>query len=236
MFTVTVRRPPLLLYTRYLAFGDSNTEGKIPDPSVLVPAFDSQLRPLVDRIRAMATAAEPYPLGVQRRLSSRYASQVFRVDNAGVGAELAAEGGIKRFASVVMSAQPEVVLLMEGTNDLLNASGADAAISALGTMIQQALAQGRRLCLATIPPQRPNGARAVVAARIPPFNDRVRQLATTYQVVLVDVYNAMKDDLSLISTDDLHPNERGYGVIADTFAAAIRANFEQPTSTVRTHP
>ena len=184
----------------------------------------------VDRITTLANALEPYPLGLQRRLVTKYPSQTFRVANAGLGGEFVSDGGLARFGGVMAAEQPEVVLLMEGTNDLLSPSGADVAINALDLMIQQALGQGRRVCLATIPPQRPNGLRnrAAVAARIPPFNDRLRTLAASRQVLLADVYNAMKDDLSLIGIDDLHPTERGYAVIADTFSAAISNQFQQP--------
>jgi lysophospholipase L1-like esterase len=219
------------LYTRFLAFGDSITEGKIADPPLVISSLGSPLRYLdVDRIRTLANALEPYPLGVQRRLLTKYPSQTFRVVNAGLGGEFVSDGGLARFGGVMAAEQPEVVLLMEGTNDLLSPSGPDAAINALDLMIQQALGQGRRVCLATIPPQRPNGLRnrAAVAARIPPFNDRIRTLAASRQVLLADVYNAMKDDLSLIGIDDLHPTERGYAVIADTFTAAISSQFQQP--------
>jgi lysophospholipase L1-like esterase len=159
------------------------------------------------------------------------------VVNAGVSGEFAASapgrpGGESRFRSVLLAHRPEVVLLMEGTNDLLSPSGADAAIAALDRMIAEAISQNRRVCLATIPPQRPDGLRnrAEVAARVPPFNERIRSLAAARGVVLVDVYNAMKDDLSLIGLDDLHPTERGFGVIADTFVEAIRRHFAEGAS------
>jgi hypothetical protein len=48
--------------------------------------------------------------------------------------------------------------------------------------------------------------------------------------VLIDVFNAMKDDLSLIGVDDLHPTIRGYDVIAGVFLEAIKSSFED-TST-----
>src|SRR5207247_6765946 len=168
---------------------------------------------------------EPYPLGVQRRLTLSYPDQSIRVTNAGVAGEVAYEGGVSRFLRVISSDRPDVVLLMEGTNDIQTPSGMDPGIAALDTMVQQALAQGRRVCLATIPPQRPDGIRrrAAIAARVDPFNDRIRALAAARNVVLVDVHNAM--DLTMIGFDDEHPTARGYSVISDTFAEAIRRNF-----------
>jgi lysophospholipase L1-like esterase len=206
-FPVTVKGPHRLAFTRYLAFGDSITEGVGSEP--------------VAGLRFLA--AEPYPLGVQVRLAIEYPLQTFTVVNAGVAGEYAHAGGVTRFRSVLLANNPEVVLLMEGTNDLLFASGLDAGIAALDTMILQAQALNVRVLLATIPPQRPDGVRnrAPIAAQIAPFNDRVRALAAARGVVLVDVYNAMINDLSLIGVDDLHPTDRGFAVIADTFAASL---------------
>jgi hypothetical protein len=36
----------------------------------------------------------------------------------------------------------------------------------------------------------------------------------------------MANNMSLIGVDDLHPTDQGFGVIADTFVAAIRAHFD----------
>jgi lysophospholipase L1-like esterase len=211
-FPVAVKGPNRLAYTRYLSFGDSITEGVGSEP--------------VPGLRFLA--AEPYPLGLQIRLALGYPMQTFTVINAGVAGEVAHAGGVARFRNVLLANNPEVVLIMEGTNDLLDASGPDAAIAALETMILEAQARSVRVLLATVPPQRPDGARnrALFASRVAPFNDQVRTLAAARGVVLVDVYNAMANDLSLIGVDDLHPTDRGFGVIADTFAAAIRSRFD----------
>jgi lysophospholipase L1-like esterase len=211
-FPIAVKGPNRIAFTRYLAFGDSITEGVGSEP---IPGF-----------RFMA--AEPYPLGLQVRLAIGFPQQTFTVINSGVAGEYAHQGGVSRFRSVLMANNPEVVLLMEGTNDLLFASGPDAAIAALDTMILEAKARNVRVMLATIPPQRPDGERnrAPIAARVAPFNDQVRALAAARGVILVDVYNAMINDLNvLIGVDDLHPTDRGFAVIADTFAHAINERF-----------
>jgi lysophospholipase L1-like esterase len=124
---------------------------------------------------------------------------------------------------------------MEGTNDLLDrpevGRGADSALAALRQMVQEAKSRGVQVGLATVPPQRPGGRRDAVAKLIPGFNDRIRTLASEEQVVLIDVFNAMKEDLSLIGVDDLHPTVRGYEVMAEVFLEAIKSFFEDaPTS------
>jgi lysophospholipase L1-like esterase len=213
-FTVSVRLPPGLQYTRYLAFGDSVTEGGTSDP---VPQV----------VAPRLLTPEPYPLGVQRRLTAVYPQQTIQVINAGVTGELAYEGGVRRFRGVLVANQPEVVLLMEGSNDISTPSGMDPGIAALDTMVQEALAQGRRVAIATIPPQRPDGIRrrALIAARVDPFNERIRALADTRHIPLVEVHNAMT--VSMIGFDDVHPTAQGYSVISDTFAEAIRRNFDR---------
>ena len=97
-------------------------------------------------------------------------------------------------------------------------------------MIAIAKSLNVQVALATVPPQRPNGLRnrAAVAAIIPSFNDRIRALAASEGVVLVDVYAGMKDNLNLIGMDDLHPTELGYSVIADIFYQAVVRAFEAP--------
>jgi lysophospholipase L1-like esterase len=215
---VAVRPPPRLRLVRFLAFGDSLTAGEVsfgPSARVYLPN-------------------DSYPAALQRRLVARYRQQAPIVINEGVGGEGAAEGA-RRLRTVVLRHRPEVLLLMEGTNDLPDrpdiGRGADTAIAALRAMIGEAKILGLRVALATIPPQRAGGIRHrdAVANLIPAFNDRVRALAAAENVALVEVYNAMKDDLSLIGIDDLHMTIQGYDVMAEAYFQAIRREFEETT-------
>ena len=153
--------------------------------------------------------------------------------NEGSGGETTTDG-LPRLRPLLLAYRPEVLLLMEGTNDLLDrpdiGRGADTAIVNLRQMIAIAKSLNVQVALATVPPQRPNGLRnrAAVAAIIPSFNDRIRALAASEAVTLVDVYAGMKDNLSLIGIDDLHPTELGYSVMADIFYQAVVRAFEVP--------
>jgi lysophospholipase L1-like esterase len=95
-------------------------------------------------------------------------------------------------------------------------------------MVAIAQAQGRRVCLATIAPVRPaTPLRADQQSRIPGFNDRVRALAASRNVPLVDVYRALEGNMNrYIGVDNLHPTVQGYEAIADAFAETIRTAFE----------
>ena len=213
-FLIAVRPPPRLRFTRFLSFGDSLTAGEV--------SFGPTLRVYLPN--------DSYPAALQRRLAARYTFQSPAVINEGLGGETTADG-YRRIRTVLQRHRPDVLLLMEGTNDLLDrpdiGRGADAAIEELRRMVQEAKSLGIQVCLATVPPQRPGGRRDLVAKLIPSFNDRIRTLATAENAVLVDVYDAMKDDLSLIGVDDLHPTIRGYDVMAGVFFEAIKRSFEE---------
>ena len=215
-FVVAVKGPPRLRHTTFLAFGDSITAGTKSDPVTL----------------RLVPAAYAYTVLLERRLAARYTAQTPVVWNEGVGGEFTT-GGLVRLRPLLLQFRPEVLLLMEGTNDLLDGSrGADTAIVNLRQMIAIAKSLNVQVALATVAPQRPNGLRnrGAVAALVPSFNDRIRALAASEGVVLVDVYAGMKDNLNLIGVDDLHPTELGYSVMADVFYGAVIRAFEDPAT------
>jgi len=219
-FAITVRPVPALTFTRFLAFGDSLTEGVINPPGAVFPN-------------------EAYPLKLQGLLAQRYTRQSMTVINAGIAGEQAccdsqhSIGGRRRLPDVLSRQRPDVVLLMEGTNDLLETDGFARGISALEQMVVDARSRGTLVFIATIPPQRSGGVRnrGAVAALIPRFNDEIRALATRQSVTVVDVYAAILPDLQrLIGPDDLHLVPEGYTLIAQTFFDAIRAKLEVTTA------
>jgi lysophospholipase L1-like esterase len=211
-FNVQVQGPARLQYTNFMTYGDSITAGVI-STAPLVLSLD---------------LPGSYPSILQNLLRQRYTLQTMSVYNAGNPGELASDEGLRRFRPELLSRRPEVVLLMEGTNDLLNRQpGANAALAALDTMITEAESQNVKVCLATIPPQRGGSIpdRTIVAGLIPGFNDQIRALAARRHAVLIDVYAGMKDDLSLIGRDNLHPTALGYDVMAHIFADALGKAF-----------
>jgi lysophospholipase L1-like esterase len=118
---------------------------------------------------------------------------------------------------------------MEGANDLFffRDDAINRAIPALHEIVRQAQARGVLVMLATIPPQRPGGARDTVSKLIPAFNEAVRGVARDRGATLVDVEPVFLQDMSLIGNDDLHMTERGYDKMAEIFFEAIRGTFEE---------
>jgi lysophospholipase L1-like esterase len=224
-FNVTLRPSPRLSKTRFLAFGDSITYGRCHE-------FPDECDPYTVRLRAL--------------LEDRYRKQSFAVTTSGVRGETASAdnepsvdniSGQDRLPLEISRFDPEVLLLMEGTNDLSNGpenESVELAAEALDAMVADAMNRDVVVFLATIPPQRyppPPGTRdrSGSGPLVEPLNDRIRAIAASRGAFLVDIYAAMNADLDgTISVDNLHPTELGLMVIADTFYAAIRAALEVP--------
>lgn len=223
-FNVAVTPTPRIAKTKFLAFGDSITNGRCNISPDTCP-------PYTDRFRELLVA--------------RYTKQTFTVIKSGVNGEAASDdittavdrAGQDRLPVDLARERPEVLLLMEGTNDLFfdRVTGPALAIEALGRMIEMATAQGVTVFIATIPPQRENGAfgRTEVARLIPGFNAQLKTMATARGATVVDVNAAMSADLNrYIGSDDLHPTAEGLRLIGETFYAAVREKLDStPTPT-----
>jgi lysophospholipase L1-like esterase len=200
---------------RFLAFGDSMTEGTTS------PTFQSVLT---------AGLSQSYPYKLQDRLRARYTAQTVFVMNGGKAGERAMDG-VRRLPDVISEAQPNVLLLMEGVNDL-NAFGGDGigpAVGALEEMTKFARARGISVFVATLPPQRPGGPKAVSEHLIGRFNNEIKRMAPEEGAFVVDLNAGF--DLSLIGADGLHPTEAGYARVAEIMFDAIRSRFERAAST-----
>ena len=206
-FSVTVDVVPLISATRFVAFGDSITEGKLAsgDPAPL-----------------------PYPADLKSRLAARYSMQDVSVQNEGVGGETSDQGA-RRLPGVLSARSPEVLLLLEGVNDLAlgDSSRVSGVIANLRRMIQTARGRGVQVFLGTLLPEIPGGSRTGALPLIVPVNDQIRALAASQGATLVDLYQAFIGmERTLIGEDGLHPNPAGYQKIAQTFFDAIRMRLE----------
>jgi lysophospholipase L1-like esterase len=203
-FTVKVQGPPRLSTSTILAFGDSLTFGSSPPD-----------------------APDSYPDHLKAKLAARYVGQTITVINDGRPGENAQATGRTRFPSALDIYHPGVVLLMEGSNDLLGGdAGVTAGLAALTEMVRGARARNVTVLLATLPPQRLGGVRNGVALMIPGFNEKIAELARQESVMLVDVYTAMGGDGRYIGRDDEHPTPEGFEVMAQAFFAAIQQTVE----------
>jgi len=216
-FPVKVTSIATITKTRFLAFGDSVTVGVVAtlNPSGM-PFYI--LRDVPN---------ESYPTVLQRLLATRYASQAIAVSNEGKGGEKAVDG-IGRAQSVINGQRPEVVLILDGYNDLgAGEAGIQPAISAINEMAKDARFRGAKVFLATMTPPRTDVNRGISNATVVRFNEALRVMARGENAVLVDLYAAMSGNAALYNSDDnRHPNEAGYKKMAETFFAAIQAALE----------
>ena len=223
-FNVNVAPPPLPR-TTFLAFGDSMTAGEITAPATatLVPGPFPAVRQIV-------VPTESYPTELLTLLRARFTTQAaqFVMTNAGLPREEATDGA-RRFPQVLAASSAQVVLLLEGANDLsaLGARGITPAALALQSMVRAARARGATVFIASLPPPRPGGVNTLPLALVLALNDQIRLGAPAEGAIFVDLYAALATNINLyIGIDGLHPTEVGYQRMADTFFAAIRTTFE----------
>jgi acyl-CoA hydrolase len=191
--------------TRATAFGDSITRGVLD---------------------AGIVTSSNYPNILQGML--RGLDPSWRVVNRGVAGERA-EQGARRLPGTLSADRPGFVLIMEGTNN----AGADDDPSFIVAQLQSMVrtAKGNRTIpvLGTIPPDFRNDpvARAIIEAA----NNMIRTMARSEQVVLAEIFSGMNDPTLFglgPGKDPLHPNERGYGVMAGLWFTAMQQAIPPP--------
>jgi lysophospholipase L1-like esterase len=214
---VTVSVAPRLLGVRFLAFGDSITEGEVSAPATAVKALEPH---------------HSYPTVLTTLLRDRYAPQAgdVVVFNRGIGGETVGAGE-DRLVQEINSLKPDVLLLLEGANDV-NANALAPAVIAttLRADIIRAHRNGvKKVFISTLLPQVPGRHRAWQPERVEPVNEEIRYVANAEGAVLVDAHAAFDAQKELlIGEDGLHPTADGYRRLAELFLAAIAANFEAP--------
>jgi lysophospholipase L1-like esterase len=200
---------------RASAFGDSITLGELGD------------RNLRSRTAHRVTSNN-YPNNLQSML--RGLDGTWRVVNRGAGGEETGEG-VGRLPGVLRADQPGFVLIMEGTNDASEDRSAGAIVANLETMITHAQNNRSVPVIGTIPPNfrnDPNAQRIIGEA-----NPMIRSMARARGVVLAEIFDGM-NDRGLFSTpeegvrDPLHPNERGYSVMAGIWFEAMQRAIPAP--------
>ena len=123
---------------------------------------------------------------------------------------------------------PDLILLMEGTNDLNVGTPYEELDSHLRSMVAIAQQQGMKVVIATIPPV--CGDLSFLQQRIEGFRPWIYQIARDFVIPLADVFGyfvSTKDwETALISADPRlgceHPNDSGYAVMKQAFLNQIK--------------
>jgi lysophospholipase L1-like esterase len=148
-----------------------------------------------------------------------------------------------RFRPDVIALQPAVVIILAGTNDLAGNTGPmtlEAIEDNLISMTELAKANSIKVVLASLLPvsdyEQRDGKPIVQTVRRPPekikaLNDWIRSYASKNKLTYLDYYSAMMDEKGFLkdelSEDGLHPNAKGYAVMAPLAEAAIAAALKK---------
>ncbi len=189
----------------YMAFGDSLTQG--------------------DGSRAR----RGYRDNLARQLRDHFGGA--EVVNEGQSATRSSDGA-ERLGASLAAVQPAYALILYGTNDwnsfVCRHVDECFTLRSLRAMIREARAKGTMPVVATVPPVNPASRDPLAADRnawVIETNSLLRPLVREEGAALADVHAAFMDEagdnLPSLFTDHVHPNDRGYAIIADEFFRAV---------------
>ena len=142
-----------------------------------------------------------------------------------------------RFRRDVVDLQPKAVVILAGTNDIAGNTGVmtnEEIQGNLATMSELAHAHNIKVVMSSVTPvseyhvANPRVAPQTTARpmeRIKALNEWMKSYADAHGDVYLDYFTAMIDDKGLmraeLTEDDLHPNAKGYAIMAPLAEAAI---------------
>src|SRR5256884_3056258 len=151
---------------------------------------------------------------------------------------------VLRFRPDVIALRPDVVVILAGTNDLAGNTGPmtlEAIEDNMISMSELAKANSIRVVLASILPvsdyeKDRDGKPIIQTARRPPekiraLNEWMKTYAAKNKSIYLDYYSSMIDEKGFLkdelSDDGLHPNAKGYAVMAPLAEQAIVAALKK---------
>jgi lysophospholipase L1-like esterase len=210
-FTVTLNHRVLAL-TKYLAFGDSITEGENGRP--------------INGFR-FTDVANAYPTKLQQLFDQRMPGKGITVFNWGLGGE-SVTNNEARLKQAIAETHAEVMLLLEGINDLNGGTSPDAVTTGLRNSIGTAKERGvQYVFVSTILPLAPENCGAAPPPcraffttndTISATNARIRSMVPANGATLVDTYDLFfANRTTYVDIDGLHLRPAGNQALADAF-------------------
>ena len=214
-FGVTVRVSQTIKKTKFMAFGDSITDGKV------------SLVPLIS-----LAGPETYPYKLEQMLRQRFPTQAITVSNEGKSGEKTTQGE-DRLPGVLDLEQPEVLLLLEGVNAVRELATSRQA-SALQHMIRDAQEHGVDVIIATVMPisEQRQKDKPGTMEKIRALNEEILDLADDFDLgPVVDLFTLFEANPHLLGADGLHPTAEGQTQIAEAFGDEIVRRYGGETTT-----
>ena len=180
------------------ACGKDPKVGRLP-PDAVILAFGDSLT-----FGTGAAEAESYPAQLEALVGRK-------VVRAGVPGEVTAQA-LARLPGELDAHRPQLLLLCIGGNDFLRRLAREQAASNVRAMV--GLARERGVAVALIGTPEPGFSVSPPAF----YADIAREFRLPYEGVVIG--KVLKD--ASLKSDPIHPNARGYGVIAESVAALLR--------------
>lgn len=187
---------------RFLAFGDSVTFGH-GDGAVLCAG--------VGELCAEGTPGG-YPLRLQSSLAGRGVDATF--ENHGCCGERT-DAGMTRIDGV-LSRGGDVIVIMEGTNDVSSGVGYETTVFNLNEMARKAEVAGIQPLLASIVPRGPDSGTDLLNGKTRTISTELAEAAAQEDWPFADPFSAIFGRLDFFErhySDQFHPNASGYDII-----------------------
>jgi len=155
--------------------------------------------------------------------------------NRGIGGQTTPQMLI-RFKQDVVDLKPKVVVILAGTNDIAGNTGSSTIkmiVDNISSMAEIAKTNNIKVIIASVHPAfdypwrkglKPN-------EKIPALNKLLKSYATKNKIVYLDYFTVMNDGKNGLKTaytfDGVHPNKKGYQVMAPLAEAAIQKALSQ---------
>jgi lysophospholipase L1-like esterase len=128
------------------------------------------------------------------------------------------------FDTTVSPAHPGSVMILAGTNDVLQGDNAGHIFSVLTAMYSQSRSQGIRFVICTLPPMR--STEAFHNPVIVDLNSQLKAYAAANRIPLADYYSALVDPADgelqpAFAADAVHLSDAGYAAITPVAQAAL---------------
>ncbi len=194
--------PAAAQVTQFAVFGDSITFGHGDNGS------HCDLNPV----------AGGYPPRLRQHLEARGLDSTMRYE-AVCGERT--DAGLTRIDSV-LNRGGDVIIIMEGTNDVSEAVSFESTLFNLNAMMKKAELAGFEPVLASLVPRGPEAPRDSHNGKTRTIAMRLKEDAMENDWAFADQFHVLIDEpdfFELYYADQLHPNAQGYGIIAQEFIA-----------------